>query len=539
MFNFLRYLTRGFKWSLLAVVLVGFLMIACSLLFIWFSKAIIDMAVGEKVGDIFLYIYFLVACLGGQVFFRLLNISLLNKVSVRMGNTVRQKIFSHLLYVRWHSLKEMHSGDMLTRLMKDTDAVVQLLTKTFPNTIISLAQLLASLGLLFYFSPSLALMLGIGMPVLLLFSKSFYRKMLQYSEWIKKTESKIYGQMQEALSNQAVIRTFERQEVEVNRLQLKQAQLYSTIRKRVGLTIVANLIANSAFTGGYLLAFLWSIYGLLHKTITFGTMTSFLQLVVRVQRPMSDLMSIIPSVISAKASLDRLENLLAYKTEQKTRNPILPSLKEIVADSISFRYEDGEHWIYQNFSFSCKAGTMTALMGETGSGKTSLLKLLLGLYKINEGKLGVYYSNEGKYKELSETTRSNFVYVPQGNSLFSGTIRDNLLVGNLDAEDKDLRRVLTIAEAGFVWELTGGLDYCLGEKGSGLSEGQAQRIAIARSLLRSGQILLLDEATSALDEATQRRFIHNLRTSIGKRIVIFITHHSEVAELCDEVIKLG
>ncbi len=538
MLSFIRYLIRGYKWSLIGVVMLGFAMISCSLLFVYLSKCVIDIAVGVRQGDIYLYVAMLVLSVSAQTIFKLSNISLTNFVSVRMGNTVRLRIFSHLLYVRWQSLKTMHSGDMLTRLMRDTDSVVLLLTRSIPSAVISSVQLLASLGLLYYFSPILAILLGVGMPLLLAFSKVFYRKMLTYSEWIKKTESKVYAQMQEALGNQQVIRTFERQEVEVNRLNLIQIQLYNTIRKRVGLTVLANLIAQAAFSGGYMIAFLWSIYGLMKRTITFGTMTSFLQLVVRIQRPMSDLMSLLPSMISAKASLDRLVDLLAYKTEERSNKKILANIEYLKAEAISFKYEDGEEWIYEDFSFELKAGTMVALMGETGSGKTTLLKLLLGLHRISGGKLSLIQKGKSEGLDISELTRSNFVYVPQGNSLFSGTVRENLLVGNVDANEHDLQRVLSIAVADFVWSLPNGLDTVLGEKGNGLSEGQAQRIAIARSLLRPGKILLLDEATSALDEQTQRRFVENLRQKIDGRIVLFITHHSEVASLCDEIVKL-
>ncbi len=181
---------------------------------------------------------------------------------------------------------------------------------------------------------------------------------------------------------------------------------------------------------------------------------------------------------------------------------------------------------------------MLALMGETGAGKTTLLKLLLGLHKITEGNLALYQKGKDDCLEVSERTRSNFVYVPQGNSLFSGTVRENLLVGNVDASEQDLQKVLSIAVANFVWDLPNGLDTVLGEKGNGLSEGQAQRIAIARSLLRPGKILLLDEATSALDEGTQRMFVENLRQHIEGRIVLFITHHSEVASFCDDFVRL-
>ena len=200
-------------------------------------------------------------------------------------------------------------------------------------------------------------------------------------------------------------------------------------------------------------------------------------------------------------------------------------------NNISFAYSNESKPLFSDFSMEIKPGTMVAIMGETGVGKTTLLRLLLALIKPESGTITI--EDETLSAEVSERTRSNFVYVPQGNSLFSGTIRENLLLGNSDADDNELMRVLQIASAEFVYGLPEGLDTKLGENGTGLSEGQAQRIAIARSLLRPGKILLLDEATSALDSDTERNFLINLKKEMGNRIVILITHQAEVAKFCD------
>lgn len=251
---------------------------------------------------------------------------------------------------------------------------------------------------------------------------------------------------------------------------------------------------------------------------------------------MSDLMGLVPGLIASKASIDRLINLLEYQTERQTRHETLAGSVKLSVEDISFRYDEESPYLFQNFSLQFSSGQMVAVMGQTGAGKTTLLRLLLGLVHPERGSITL---DNGTHKQtISELTRGNFVYVPQGNSLFSGTIRENLLVGNITADDRRLRQVLAVASADFVWNLPEGLDTVLGEKGVGLSEGQAQRIAIARSLLRPGRILLLDEATSALDQETERRFLANLRKHLGERIVIFITHHPEVAEACDQTIRI-
>ena len=538
MLALLLYLLRGYKWQILLIISVGLLSISLSLGSVLVGKEIIDIVTGVTTGNLIWLSIAFMALLGGVALLRLLSISLTNKTIVRMGNAIRMKVFSHLLYTRWQSLKEMHNADVLTRIIKDTDDVVQLLAVSLPNFIVNATQLVASLVLLYIFDATLALMLGVGMPLILIGSRAFYRKMVSYTAEIKRTESDINTLMLETLSNQTIIRTFERQEQEINKLGLIQGKFYQQVRKRIGLTIYGNVMANAAFSGGYAVAFLWSAWGILRGVITFGTMTSFLQLVTRIQKPLSELMSLVPSMISAKAGLDRLVNLLEFQREgYDTPSHILQGSISLKVDAISFRYDEQSPYIYKDFSFSVRSGQMIAIMGETGSGKTTLLRLLLGLIKPEAGHISIQNLEHGL--TVSESTRNNFVYVPQGNSLLSGTIRENLLVGDSLADERKLRQVLKIAAADFVWELPDGLDTVVGEQGQGLSEGQAQRIAIARSLLRPGKIILFDEATSALDSGTEAQFLANIRRYLKDKIILFITHNEEVAEVCDEIIHIG
>ena len=538
MLALLLYLLRGYKWQILLIISVGFLSISFSLGSVLVGKEIVDIVTGVTHGNLILLSIVFIALLGLLALLRLLGISLTNKTVVRMGNTIRIKVFNHLLYTRWQNLKEMHNADVLTRIIKDTDDVVQLLAVSLPNFIVNITQLVASLVLLYIFDATLALMLGVGMPLILIGSRAFYRKMVSYTAEIKRTESDINTLMLETLSNQTIIRTFERQEQEINKLGLIQGKLYQQVKRRIGLTVYGNVMANAAFSGGYAVAFLWSAWGILRGMITVGTMTSFLQLVTRIQKPLRELMSLVPSMISAKAGLDRLVNLLEFQREGYDEpSRILQGELSLKVESIHFRYDEQSPYIYKNFSFSVRSGQMIAIMGETGSGKTTLLRLLLGLIKPEAGRISIQNLEHGL--TVGESTRSNFVYVPQGNSLLTGTIRENLLVGDSLADERKLRQVLRIAAADFVWELPDGLDTVVGEQGQGLSEGQAQRIAIARSLLRPGKIILFDEATSALDSGTEAQFLSNIRRYLKDKIILFITHNEEVAEVCDEIIHIG
>ncbi|MFA6769625.1 MAG: ATP-binding cassette domain-containing protein, partial [Bacteroidales bacterium] len=253
--------------------------------------------------------------------------------------------------------------------------------------------------------------------------------------------------------------------------------------------------------------------------------------------PLFELIRLLPSIVAAKAAIERLIFMTGFKQEESKERILLKGNVTLKIDDLTFSYSVKEKPVLSNFSMVVEPGTMVALMGETGVGKTTLLRLLLALIKPDSGTIII--EDEIQSVEVSESTRSNFVYVPQGGSLFSGSIRENLLLGNAEANDDELARVLKIASASFVFNLPNGLDTVLGENGSGLSEGQAQRVAIARSFLRPGKILLLDEATSALDTQTEQAFLKNLKGEIGDRTVLFITHHASIASFCDYKYKLS
>ncbi|MFA6854366.1 MAG: ABC transporter ATP-binding protein [Bacteroidales bacterium] len=535
--QFLRFTSKGFKSGIGLITFIGLSEVASSLAFVWFSKTIIDVATGEREGNLLQYSIILVTLVVFQILLRLWDIRLRRMTEVRMANSIRLNVFSRLLYTRWQELSTLHSGDMLTRIIKDTDDVINVIVTTFPLAISAGVQFIGALVILFILDPILALILGIGMPLLALFGRLYYTKMRKYTVEVKESESLITSMMEESLLNQIIIRTFERQENELNRLEKLQSKLHRSVHKRTNISVVANLLMGSTFSGGYITAFIWSAYGLAKKTVSFGTVTAYLQLVNRIQRPLFDLIRLLPSIVSAKTAVERLIYLTGFKLEDIKEKIVLNGKITLKFENVTFAYTPESKPVLSDFSMIVKPGTMVAVMGETGVGKTTLLRLLLALIKPDSGKITISDGNEDV--TISERTRANFVYVPQGNSLFSGTIRDNLLMGDLSADDDELKRVLKIAVAEFVFDLPEGLDTVLGENGSGLSEGQAQRIAIARSLLRPGKVLLFDEATSALDNDTEREFLKNLKSKISDRTVLFITHQREVASFCEHTYYLS
>ena len=529
--KFLNFTSKGFRSKIALILIIGLAEVTFSLSFVWFSKSIIDIATGVKDGSLLHYSLYLVTIIILQILFRLWDIRLRRMTEVSMSNAIRYNVFSSLLYSRWQELSSMHSGDMLTRIIKDTDDVINMMVTAFPLAILASTQFIGAIVILYVLDPALAIILGVSMPLLALFSKLYYNRMRKYTMEVKKSESLITSMMEESLLNQIVIRTFEQQENELDRLGRLQSKLHTSVHKRTNVSIFANMIMGLTFNGGYITAFLWSAYGLANKTITFGAVTAYLQLVNRIQRPLFDLIRLLPSIVSAKTAIERLIYLTGFSMEDIKNRVLLEGNVTLKVKDLTFSYSKESKPVLSNFSMEVKPGTMVAVMGETGVGKTTLLRLLLALVKPDSGSITI--KDEKMTEEVSERTRSNFVYVPQGGSLFSGTIRENLLMGDSNANDEEIIRVLNIASANFVLELPEGLDTKLGENGAGLSEGQAQRVAIARSLLRPGKILLLDEATSALDTETEQQFLKNLKKEIDNRTVLFITHQVEVAAFCD------
>ena len=286
---------------------------------------------------------------------------------------------------------------------------------------------------------------------------------------------------------------------------------------------------------GYLIAFLWSAIRLSEKTLTFGGMTAFLQLVNKIQGPARNLTKLVPAFVSVFTAAERLMELEENPLEEQGEPILVKAPCGVRFTDVSYAYDEKEGKVIDHLSFDFKPGSCTAILGETGSGKTTLVRMILALLRPQEGKVEIYNAKESK--TLSPRMRCNFVYVPQGNTLMSGTIRDNLRLGKLNASEERMREALHKSCADFVFDLPEGLDTVCTEAGGGLSEGQAQRIAIARALLRNRAILLFDEATSALDPDTERQLLKNILAS-HDRTIIFITHRPAVVDYCDQTLRV-
>ncbi len=537
----LQWLWKGSKGNrrpLLINCLLGMFHVLVGLLFIWCSKRVMDTATGQLESS--LWIESLYACL---LFLLQILISagetwITNRTQVNVANRMRQNLFRHILQSRWNALQNLHTGDIINRIEQDTQQVVTLLTSTIPTLLVSGFQLLAAFLLFCHLDARIAWTIAAIAPLCLLLSKFYIQRMRRYTRVIRQSDSKIQSVIQESIQHRTVIKTLEEHPRHLKILQGLQQILFGQVDRRTRFSILSRTVLAIGFAGGYLTAFIWGAYQLSLQLITFGTMTAFLQLVGQIQSPAYSLSRLIPGIIHTLTSAERLIELEKLPTEEQGHPILITQIPSVHLHQVSFHYQDnrGQKEIFRQLNLTFPAGSTTAILGETGAGKTTLIRLLLALIHPDEGDLTL---SDGKVSyPVSPQTRINFVYVPQGNTLFSGTIYDNLLMGNPAATEEEMRRVLDLAEAGFVWDLAQGLHTSLAENGGGLSEGQAQRISIARSLLRPGNILLFDEATSALDTETEKRLLDNLQQHYSHKTMIFITHHPALAALCDQVFKI-
>ena len=373
-------------------------------------------------------------------------------------------------------------------------------------------------------------------PLFVALSRFYVGKMRSLTRQVRDSDSKVQSVLQETVQNRMLIKTMEGDDTMVDRLENTQSELRHRVVRRTAFSVLSHLLLNFGFAVGYLTAFLWSAVRMSAGTLTFGGMTAFLQLVNKIQSPARSLTKLVPAFVSVFTAAERLMELEENPLEEQGTPIELDAPCGIRFSDVSFAYPDAATQpVISHLTFDFRPGSCTAILGETGAGKTTLVRLLLALLRPQDGRVEIYDRRE--VREMGPRMRCNLVYVPQGNTLLSGTIRDNLRLGKLDATDEEMLEALRLSCADFVADLPDGLDSLCAEDGGGLSEGQAQRISIARALLRNRSIMLFDEATSALDPDTERQLLDNLLHH-SQKTIIFVTHRLAVVDYCDQVLKL-
>ncbi|MCI1720866.1 MAG: ABC transporter ATP-binding protein/permease [Bacteroidales bacterium] len=532
--------SKGIRGRLCINGLLGLIGVAAGLAFIYYSKVLIDLATQDKsVSNKTLYLYgaVLVVLILLEIFTDIYSSWLGRQTEIKMKNRTRRSIFGHLMNSSWDGDEKFHSGDMLNRLEEDVRVITDTLCNSFTSAIVTIVQLIAAFVFLAMMSPKLAITILLIMPLFLIFSKFYVKRMRRMTSDIRSTDSKVQSILQESLQHKIVIQSMEQSGKMGQNLEGEQDTLYGQTMKRTRFSLSAKSLVALGFVAGYMVAFLWGIINLHEGAITFGIMAAFLQLVGQIQRPTVDLARQIPVFVSASTSIDRLAELEAVPEEESKVSERLKGIAGVRMNNVSFRYSDGDRFIFKNFSHDFVPGSRTAVVGETGAGKSTMIRLMLSLLHPQEGEI-ILYNRDGDSIKSDVSGRCNFVYVPQGNSLLSGTIRDNLLLGDSEATDQQMYAALHESAADFVKELPQGLDSRCGELGAGLSEGQAQRVAIARGLLRKGSIMLLDEFSSSLDAETEKTLIQRLLDNQRNKTMIFITHRDLILQYCSNVVKI-
>lgn len=524
----------GFRIPVVGYALTGVLNVSVSLLFVFVCKHLIDIATGVSGDALNTYIAWMLGCLVAQLAFSAFRSCLVGRTETALQNELHRRLFVHLMESCWSGREKLHTGDMLNRLEEDVQTVTGALCGTIPSLFITLFQLGGALFFLSQLDIRLAAVVVCIMPVALLFSKGYVRKMRRLSREIRDTDSRIQSHLQENLQHRILIRTLEYTGQAVHRLVSVQTELWKKVRQRTDFSVFSRSMVQIGFMTGYAVAFLWGVFGLQKGTVTFGMMAAFLQLVAQIQRPMVDLSRQVPAFIRIFISAERLIELEELPQEQQGEPVRLKGEVGVRMEQVCFAYPESSRPVLNRFSYDFKPGSLTAIVGETGVGKSTLLRLILALLKPEEGRVVFYHGS--REVEASPQTRCNLSYVPQGNTLVSGTIRENLQMGNPKATDEEMRRALYLAVADFVLDLPDGLDTLCGERGTGLSEGQAQRIAIARGLLRPGSVLLLDEPTSSLDSETEKLLLQRLSGQLHGKTLILISHREAIAQLCTSVV---
>ena len=530
-----------FKKTILLCLVLSILSVISLLLFVQVTKIFME-AVEKGENFSFLMLGLSLATIKGfNIFCTEFKLYLHEKQTKLMSNELSLKFFKELFDGGISYNAKIHSGDSLSRLTTDVFSISNCLIGTLPELIYALVQLIATCIYLSLIEPTLTFVILLIMSVNIMFGKLYAKKLLPIQREIRSCDSKAHQFMQEHLQHRELIVTLEKTSFIWNSLKSLQNKLCEKIVTGLKINILAMSLIDGALNISYITIFTWGIYGIQNGNFTYAELVVFLQLAEQIQVPFIQFNHHYPLLITAMASVERLMEFENMPKEDNSNSIIFSVPVGIEFSNVNFRYSEDSRWIYRNFNHNFAPGSITAILGETGAGKSTLLRMFLATLIPNSGNISFYGNENGITKKYnaSPQTRGNCVYVPQGNSLISGTIRYNLLLGKTDATEEEMKEALFSAAADFVInDFPDGLDTIIGEGGLGISEGQAQRIAIARSFLRPGKVILMDEPTSALDNETERQFMTRLTYQVHDKTIIIVTHKKEICKYVHNVITI-
>ena len=542
----LRYVMR-YKGSIFLYIVLGITGTVISLSVSVASKQLIDAVISHSENALVKY----GAIVIGLAVLKILLQSLASwfgaHVGTRTNNEIREEIYSHILKADTEQIGLFHSGDLLNRIEGDVATVSSGVISFIPGVFTRSLQFFGSLAIVLYYDKTMAVLALLSAPLLFLSSRYLMRTMRRYNEKSRELNGEVLSYSEESLQNIQFIKAFDLTKQYISNFR----EILSSYR-RVTLSYqkFSILITMALSFTGLVVAYAcygWGVYRLWQGAITYGTMTLFLQISGGLSSSFASLVSLVPSAVTMATSAGRIMEVTAYETENdRDMEKAIAMLRRsrgqgigIVAEHVAFTYRDSETTVLRKINFSVSPGETIALVGASGEGKTTLLKLLLGLIRPVSGRLYIRTA-DGNTLDISDSTRRFFSYVPQNVNLFSGTIRENLLLANPEATEEELMKVINEVELGyFISSQPEGLDTVIGEHGAYLSQGEGQRIAIARALLKEAAVIVMDEATSALDVITEERVLNNIMKADPNKVCIITTHRESMLKYCDRIYRIS
>ncbi len=531
--------SKSVIWPIIILTIAGVLASLTNVFVALASKSLFDSAQYGKVDELLRSALVIISVVLLQTIMQSIINVLNSKISVGINNEMRLKLFRKLSGAQWQFFTKYHSGDLVTRLTSDTEAVVNGITSVLPDMIALIVNLAVSFIVLIMFDPMLALLAFILGPVSVIMTRLFSGKLSQYHLRIQETESASRGFIQERFSSMHVIKAFGLVQKSSSILSKLQQEKLSWVIKRTKLSAASTAFLTLSYWVGFLLALLWGSVKLSRGAATFGTITVFLQLVGQIQAPFTGLAYSIPQLVVMYASAGRLIELSDIPEEDNSCHALKWNKSGIIADKLEFSYDKAIP-VLAGTSFNIQPSEFVAITGTSGKGKTTLIRLLIALLLPTGGSLRFYNPDTQDSADAGVATRSLVTYVPQGNTLFSGKIIDNVMLGNENASNNELIEALkTACIFDFVDSLPDGTATAIGENGYGLSEGQAQRLSIARALIGRKPVLIFDEATSALDAETELKLLKSIASISPRPTCIIITHRPAAIDFCDRVFNIS
>lgn len=532
--------SRSQMFSIILLIVLYALIAVIGVVLSIVSKDVIDSAVGGKYNLIITFSIILVILVVANILINIFCSVLIFNVNAKLEISIKTELFHNILKKNYSNIKEYHSGELMNRLTSDVTVVTGTITTILPQIAFLAVKLIGVFAVLFSIDYLFALVFFVGGFLLFMFSQLFKKKMKSLHKKAQETDGRVRSFLQEAIESLLVVKVFKAEKKVTKNAEALQLDNFKIKRKRNYISIFASTGFSFIFTLAYFYGMIWGAFNIYSGLITYGTLTAVLSLISQIQGPLSSLTGVIPQYFSALASAERimevenLENEALINTEKYNIMELYDNMESVEFENISFSYDKDK--IFDNTSLSIKKGDYVVITGRSGIGKSTLTRLLLSVFPLDGGEIYLKMKDGAKIC-IDKSLRNLFAYVPQGNFLLSGTIRDNISFMRPDATDEEIMEAARISCADeFINSLPDRLDTRIGEKGSGLSEGQVQRIAIARAVICNAPILLLDEATSALDSKTEERLLENLRLQRNHITCILVSHKPAANSVCNKEI---